>query len=303
MEIGVWLPSARRLAGRDTIRRTVVEAEALGYDAVWVSDHVVAPLEDVAQFGVIYDPLVVLSLAAGLTSRVKLGTSVILVPYRQAVLQAKMLASIDDLSDGRLIYGVGAGWNAKESAALGLPFHERGAMTDEYLRAMQELWVNSRPSFSGKYVQFQDVVFGPRPVQQPHPPIWVGGHSPAALRRTVAFGAAWHPSNRTNEELRQGYERLQTLCQRAGRQDVPAMTLRLRARVLLDDRPDPAPEHRAGRGEGRLLRGTPEELAVELRGLQQVGVQHLLLEFLAHDVDEHFRALEVFARQVRPAVA
>ncbi len=298
MEIGVWLPSTRHLADRETIRRTIVESEQLGYDAVWVSDHIVAPPADVAQFGTIYEPLVVLSLAAALTSRVKLGTTVMIVPYRNAVLQAKMLASLDDLSNGRLIYGVGAGWNAAESAALGLPFHERGAMTDEHLRAMQELWTKPNPRFAGKYTQFSDVVFRPRPVQQPHPPIWVGGHSPAALRRAAVFGAAWHPSNRTNDELRAGQAQLEALCCKLGRADVPALTARIAVRLLLGDTPGPAPAHRGG----HVLRGGPDELVAALREIQAVGVQHLVLEFLASDAAEHSRHLQVLAQQVRPGL-
>jgi len=120
----------------------------------------------------------------------------LIVPYRNPVLTAKMVASLDALSGGRVVLGIGAGWVPEESAALGVPFAERGAMTDEYLAAMRELWTSPAPSFSGKYTQFSELRCEPRPIQKPHPPIWVGGHSRAALRRTVEFGAAWHPINR-----------------------------------------------------------------------------------------------------------
>ena len=192
-----------------------MQAEELGYDSVWVSDHVVVPEANVANFGeTVYDPLVTLGVVAGATRRVRLGTTVLIVPYRNAVVTAKMVSSLDALSGGRVVLGIGAGWVAAESAMLGVPFAERGAMTDEHLRAMIELWSSPEPTFEGKYTQFAALRFAPRPVQQPHPPIWVGGHSPAALRRTVAFGAAWHPINRSPAELRAGRAELQRWLER-----------------------------------------------------------------------------------------
>src|SRR5881227_4095185 len=143
MNVGVWIPNCRHLATPEIIRSAAVRAEQLGYDSVWVSDHVVVPRENIKNFGeTIFDPLVTLSVAAGATTRVRLGTTVLIVPYRNAVVTAKMVSSLDALSGGRVVLGVGAGWVAAESAMLGVPFKERGAMTDEYLRAMQELWTS-----------------------------------------------------------------------------------------------------------------------------------------------------------------
>src|SRR6185312_2157065 len=205
MKFGVWLPNCRHLATPEIIRRTAVRAEQLGYDSVWVSDHVVVPRANIPNFGeTIFDPLITLGVVAGATARVQLGTTVLIVPYRNAVVTAKMVSSLDALSGGRVVLGIGAGWVAAESAMLGVPFAERGAMTDEYLQAMQELWTSPAPSFAGKYTQFSELHFEPKPVQKPHPPIWVGGHSKAALRRTAQFGAAWHPINRPPDELRRG---------------------------------------------------------------------------------------------------
>ena len=205
MNFGVWIPNCRHLATPDIIRTAAVRAEQLGYESVWVSDHVVVPRANIVNFGqTVFDPLVTLGVVAGATQRIRLGTTVLIVPYRNAVVTAKMISSLDALSGGRVVFGVGAGWVAAESAALGVPFDERGAMTDEYLEAMRELWTSPAPSFAGKYTQFRDIVFEPKPVQRPHPPVWVGGHSRAALRRTVQFGAAWHPINRAPAELRAG---------------------------------------------------------------------------------------------------
>src|SRR6266852_9221736 len=141
MDFGVWIPNCRHLATPDIIRNTAARAEQLGYDSVWVSDHVVVPHANVKNFGeTVFDPLVTLAVIAGATTRVRLGTTVLIVPYRNAVVTAKMISSLDALSGGRFVFGIGAGWVAAESAALGVPFAERGAMTDEYLVAMQELW-------------------------------------------------------------------------------------------------------------------------------------------------------------------
>ncbi len=120
------------------------------------------------------------------------------------VVTAKMVSSLDALSGGRVVLGIGAGWVAEESAMLGVPFDERGPMTDEYMAAMRELWTSPAPSFAGKYTQFSELHFEPKPVQKPHPPIWVGGHARASLRRAAEIGAAWHPINRSVEELRAG---------------------------------------------------------------------------------------------------
>jgi len=299
MNFGVWIPNCRHLATPDIIRGTAVRAEQLGYDSVWVSDHVVVPHANVVNFGeTIFDPLVTLGVLAGATSRVRLGTTVLIVPYRNAVVTAKMISSLDALSGGRVVFGIGAGWVAAESAMLGVPFAERGAMTDEYLAAMQELWTSREPSFNGKYTQFGGLVFEPKPVQKPHPPIWVGGHSRAALRRTAQFGAAWHPINRPPAELRAGRAELARLCQARGRSVPPAIALRNDVRVLHPGQSVPASAH-----GGRVLAGEPAALIEQIAELADCGVEHLVLEFLAADGRELDEQMSTFAERVRPRVA
>ncbi len=299
MKFGVWIPNCRHLATPDIIRGAAVRAEQLGYDSVWVSDHVVVPNANVVNFGeTIFDPLVTLGVIAGATSRVRLGTTVLIVPYRHAVVTAKMISSLDALSGGRVVFGIGAGWVAAESAMLGVPFAERGAMTDEYLRAMQELWTSKTPSFAGKYMQFSELIFEPKPVQKPHPPIWVGGHSRAALRRTVQFGAAWHPINRPPEELRAGRAELARLCQVRGRAVAPTITLRNDVRVIRPGQSVPASTH-----GGRVLAGEPASLVDQIAELADCGVEHLVLEFLAADGRELDEQMAAFAERVRPKLA
>jgi probable F420-dependent oxidoreductase len=299
MNFGVWIPNCRHLATPDIIRSTAVRAEQLDYGSVWVSDHVVVPHANIVNFGeTVFDPVVTLAVAAGATSRVRLGTTVLIVPYRNAVLTAKMISSLDALSGGRVVFGIGAGWVAAESAMLGVPFAQRGAMTDEYLQAMQELWTKREPSFAGKYTQFSGLTFEPKPLQKPHPPIWVGGHSLAALRRAARFGAAWHPINRSPEELRAGVAELARLCQVRDRAVRPTLTLRNDVRILRPGENAPKSTH-----AGRVLAGDPAALIDQVTELADCGVEHLVLEFLAGDGRELDAQMVLFAERVRPRLA
>jgi alkanesulfonate monooxygenase SsuD/methylene tetrahydromethanopterin reductase-like flavin-dependent oxidoreductase (luciferase family) len=180
---------------------------------------------------------------------------------------------------------------------LGVPFAERGAMTDEHLEAMRELWTSPSPSFAGTYTQFSDLVFEPRPAQKPHPPIWVGGHSRAALRRTVRFGAAWHPINRPVDELRAGRAELARLSQAAGRPVPPALTLRNDVHVLAAGQTAPPSSH-----AGRVLAGEPPALIDQIAELAGCGVEHLVLEFLSADGRQLGEQMALFAERVRPRV-
>jgi probable F420-dependent oxidoreductase len=183
---------------------------------------VVVPHANVVNFGeTVFDPLVTLAVVAGATSRVRLGTTVLIVPYRNAVVTAKMVSSLDALSAGRFVFGIGAGWVAAESAMLGVPFAERGAMTDEYLEAMQELWTKREPTFAGKYTQFSGLTFEPKPVQKPHPPVIVGGESPPALRRAARAGDGWVGLDHTLESIGEPMAKLRQLREAAGRAHEP----------------------------------------------------------------------------------
>ena len=295
MQFGIWIPNCRHLATAEIIRRTAVRAEQLGYDSVWVSDHVVVPNANVERFGAaIYDPLITLAVAAGATSRVQLGTTVLIVPYRNPVVTAKMVSSLDALSGGRFVLGIGAGWLEEESTMLGVPFAERGPMTDEYLAAMRELWTSPSPSFAGRYTQFSGLHFEPKPVQKPHPPIWVGGHGRASLRRAVEIGAAWHPINRSAEEIRSARAELKQLCQARGRAQSPAVTLRNDIFMLRAGQTVPPPIH-----GGSVIAGEPGAIADQLVELREAGVEHLVLEFLATDGADLDEQMMLFAERVR----
>ena len=295
MQFGIWIPNCRHLATAEIIRRTAVRAEQLGYDSVWVSDHVVVPNANVERFGAaIYDPLITLAVAAGATSRVQLGTTVLIVPYRNPVVTAKMVSSLDALSGGRFVLGIGAGWLEEESTMLGVPFAERGSMTDEYLAAMRELWTSPSPSFAGRYTQFSGLHFEPKPVQKPHPPIWVGGHGRASLRRAAEIGAAWHPINRSAEEIRSARAELKQLCQARGRAQPPVVTLRNDVFMLRAGQTVPPPIH-----GGSVIAGEAGAIADQLGELREAGVEHLVLEFLATDGADLDEQMTLFAERVR----
>jgi len=215
------------------------------------------------------------------------------------VLTAKMVASLDVLSGGRVTLGVGVGWLKEEFEALDSPdFERRGAVTDEWIAIFKQLWSQSPASFDGKFYKYSDIRCEPFPLQKPHPPIWVGGHGRASLRRAVQFGAAWHPINRSPEELRTGLAEIARLCQARGRATAPALTLRNDVRILRPGQSAPASTH-----PGRVLAGEPNALVDQIRELAGLGVEHLVLEFLAADGRELDEQLTLFAERVRPGLA
>jgi probable F420-dependent oxidoreductase len=180
-------------ASPEAIIASAKKAEALGFDAVFVNDHIIVDgSARSAPWTNTYDPLVALSFIAANTTRIGLGVSVLIMPYRNPIASAKSLATIDRMSGGRLIAGIGVGWNEAEFNALGVPFHQRGARTTEYLRIWQACWAPGPVSFAGKFFAFSDMHVSPKPLQQPSPPIWIGGASDAALRRAATFAEVWH---------------------------------------------------------------------------------------------------------------
>src|ERR1700757_3841065 len=280
MQFGFSPPVSGPLSTPDNLARIASEGEAIGYDYATISDHVVIPHDieakypysDTGEFpgrsrGDRHEQLTAVAFIAGKTSRLRLFTSVTVVPHRPAVLQAKMLATIDVLSNGRLTFGIGAGWMKEEFQALGVPpFPERGKVTDEHLDAFRKLGKKDHPRFGARHVKFADVLFEPKPVQKPYPPIWVGGESGPALRRTAKLGDGWYPIG-TNPQHRldslkryhAGIERLRGLIRNAGR-DPAAVALIYRVSQMGDKLPA-----RADDGERRLFSGSNTEIVADLR--------------------------------------
>ncbi len=178
----------------DDILRLARKADELGYDWLTVSEHIVMPQEMVEIMGPRYpEALSAAAFLAGATKQIKILTYVLVLPYRNPVVLAKQIATLDFLSGGRITLGTAAGHLEKEFEILKVPFNERGAMTDEYILAMKELWTSESPSFQGRYVQFENIAFQPKPIQKPHPPILIGGNSKPAMRRAASVGDGWLP--------------------------------------------------------------------------------------------------------------
>jgi probable F420-dependent oxidoreductase len=213
----------------EAIIATAVKAEELGFDAVFVNDHIIVDNSPrSAPWTNTYDPFVSLSFIAANTTRIGLGVSVLIVPYRNPIATAKMLATLDQMSSGRLIAGVGVGWNESEFKALGVPFQERGARTTEYLRIWQACWAPGAVSFGGRFFSFAHMHVSPKPSRQPHPPIWVGGLSDPALRRAAAFAEVWQPTPMPVAELIERQAFLLQACDRIGRQQPPETRMSFR---------------------------------------------------------------------------
>jgi probable F420-dependent oxidoreductase len=309
---GCTLPSRGGLASPAALRSLAQRAEDLGFDSVWVSDHVVLPRrvesfypyapDGVATFQAgqdYYDALATLNFLAACTQRVRLGTHVLIIPYRPAVLTAKMLATLDTLSEGRVILGTGVGWMKEEFEALGLDtFEERGAVTNEYLRLFKELWTEDDVDFQGQYVQISGVGFDPKPVQKPHPPIWVGGHTNPAIRRAAQLGDGWMPIGLRPpailepEEMAGKIARLRTLTRRAGRPE-DAVSICFSTNVTFQRTPGPSRQ---------MMSGRPEQIAADLRQYQDIGVQHFIVGFQGDSVGAIQENMEQFSREVAPLI-
>jgi probable F420-dependent oxidoreductase len=219
MQIGISLLNNWGIEDMQSIVQLATRAEALGFASVWVHDHVFNAGHVFRRLGhrPYYEPLTLLSYVAARTERVGLGTSVLVLPYHNPIRLAKTAATLDVLSGGRLLLGVGVGAVPPESEAMGSPYAERGAISDEAIAVMKALWTQDDPCFAGKYHRFSGMPFSLKPVQQPHIPILIGGNSRAAIRRAVRLGHGWHPLATAPETLRQGLDYLQAQAQAAGR--------------------------------------------------------------------------------------
>ncbi len=316
MQIGFNAPTTGALIEPDSLRRIITEGEALGFDYTTVSDHIMVPRNlgskypytDSGEFpagtaAAWLEQLTTTAYIAALTSKLRFVMSVMVVPHRPAVLTAKMLATIDYLSNGRLTLGIGVGWCREEFEAIAAaPFDDRGHVTDEWMMACKELWSNDDPRFDGRYVKFSDVVFTPKPVQQPIP-IWVGGESAPALRRTVRYADCWYPvgSNpqfpmNTISRFKAGLARFRGFVERGGRD--PA-SLEVALRVLV------GPSARARRtidGEAEMFTGGTAEYVADIGALAELGVSAVDVRLFAPTLDATIDNMRRFRDEVMTKV-
>ena len=278
MRFGLILRNTGDGSSAESIEAGAETVERLGWETVWTTDHVLVPASSAADYGRTFEAIETLAWVGARHPHVKLGTSVIVVPQRNAVLLAKELATLDVLSEGRLIVGVGIGWVETEFSNLGMAdrFHRRGAYLDETIRLWRHLWSGSTEPFEGAFHRFSDFVFGPVPVRGERLPIVVGGMSPAALRRAGALGDGYQATRSTPEQLAERVPIVRAAAEAAGR-PAPWISARLAATALGSD---------------------PESTLRALGAFESLGVEHLALAFDASDPAELAAAIERFDTEV-----
>ena len=297
MKFGAVLP-IWRLTTADAERLTL-KAEELGWDGIFVPDHILAKPATTEHYGPSWpDPFSLLSFLAGRTTRIHVGASVIVLPYRNPLVAAKAAATVDQVSRGRFIFGIGVGWDEAEFKDLNLPFKERGAQTDEYLKIIKAAWAADVPQFAGRYFTFSGATFAPRPAQKPHPPIWAGGApgalSAPAMRRAAEQCDGWHPLGLSWADLEKGIATVKELAKRAGR---PDGAVRFAPRNMLG----------LGAKDGSADRvpyaGAPDQVAGDVKRAARLGCEWVTFDMPpAADVAGMMAVLERFAREVKPTV-
>ncbi len=318
MDFGLHLGTRGALADPDNLVALTQRAEALGFACVGFSDHVVIARDIASRYpysetgdwpgvatGFCLEQLSCLAYAAAVTRKIRLLTSVMVIPHRPAVLTAKTLATVDVLSKGRVTVGVGVGWMREEMAALGSPppFEARGAASNEYIRAFRALWTESNPSFSGEHVNFSNIMFEPKPVQRPGPPIWIGGEGVAARRRAAELGDGWYPTIRNPKEPLDDPVRFAAALAdvhrhaRAAGRDPATLDVAIFAPGYALNAPAKARD-----GRRSAFTGTGDEIAADARAFRDAGVRHINIGFESKSLDDAMAKLDGFARDVLPRV-
>ena len=306
MQFGVAVNNLGGVTQSDLLVSLAQRVEALGYDSLWVSDHVVMPVEIESRYpynsrGVlgisseedVLEPFTTLTFLAASTRRLRLGISVLVLPYRHPVLNAKMVATLDVLSGGRTILGTGVGWMKEEFDALDADYPHRGQVTDEHIKIFKALCTQDAPSFEGKYYRVKGIKFLPKPVQKPHPPVWVGGITPRAMHRAATLGDGWHVVRMRPHEVAQGRDVVHQVRREHGLK-IDGFQISIRTTAEVTDTP---------LGDGRTpLTGTPEQILDDVRRYQEAGVEHIVLGPRAGGYEEAVRTVERFANDVIPKV-
>ena len=291
MDYGLCLPNFRDGASREGMEAGAEMAERLGWSIVWTTDHVMVPTSAADDYGTNFDAIEVLAWIGARFPKVRLGTSVIVVPQRNAVILAKELSTLDALSGGRLVAGVGSGWNEEEFGNIGVAdrFHMRGAYLDETIDVWRHLWSGSREPFHGRFNDFEDFVFSPLPAQGEAVPIVVGGRAEPALRRAGRTGDWYHSSATSAAKYAERVPVIRAAAEAAGR-PMPRLT----ARAWTEFGPATSNHY--------AIRGTVEEMAAEIRSFAASGVDHLAVWFDATDPRDLVSVMERFDREVAPLV-
>lgn len=308
MKFGFYLPTRGENASRKALRQIVSTAEAAGFHSVMIADHIAFPVEIESKYpytvdggfpghGDALEQLSLMSFIAGSTEKLRLVTSVMILPHRNPVFTAKALATIDVLSEGRVTVGVGVGWLREEFEALAAPeFDRRGAVSNEYIEIFRKLWTESPAEHSGEFYRFKALRCEPHPIQKPHPPIWIGGHSRPALRRTAKYGDGWHPVGATAaaplgpDEFRGLLNQLKRLTEAEGR-NYEDITISFKAPIY-----DPGVA--VAGAERRPFTGAPDQILSDIRQYEELGVSELIFDFRRPDLTESLEQMERFSKEI-----
>jgi probable F420-dependent oxidoreductase len=311
MRFGIHLTHYRSAGADEPAIDFAVRAEELGYDSVWAGDHVVNPehvdtvyphtapgiRRTTQASGGMPDPFVLLGIIAGKTGRVRLGFDVLIAPYRPPLLASKMIATLDALSGGRVIAGIGAGWHEQEFEALGVPFHERGPRTDEAVAVWKKVWSGENVAFEGRFQRFDSLRVLPRPLQPGGPPIWMGGDGPWARKSAAAYADGWLPTFISADRYREQYAAIREAALRNGR---PAPLAATQQRTLITDTPYVYSDDEL-LNPYRPLAGTPDQIIAVIRDFEAAGAQYFVLTRTGESPEALAELMERFAREVMPA--
>jgi probable F420-dependent oxidoreductase len=312
MDFGLHLPASSATVKAEELVRFAQQAEALGFYCLTVADHVIVPTNISVPYpytvdgkypgtGYHLETLMTMGFLAGATKRIRFINSVMILPYRNPVVTAKMLATLDVLSGGRIIVGAGVGWMKEEFENLQAPeYAQRGRVTDEYIRAFRELWSNERPTFQGKFVNFSNLIFLPKPVQKPGIPIWIGGHSKAALKRAGQLGDGWHPIGGVPtiplepEDVRKDWQTMAEFARQAGR-DPKAIRVALKGSLF--DKELKIADRR------RRFMGNAGDIAEDICAYRDAGVDTMIFDVRQPSSAATLERMEWMAKEVLTLVA
>jgi len=303
MQFGFSLVVRGEDANPDTFAAIAERSEALQLDSLWLSAHIIVPPQTKSDYAMVpgrkygdhwtdgyWEPFTILSYLSGMTSKITLGTSIVVLPMHNPFELAKQVAEVDQLSRGRFVFGIGVGWFEEEFEILGQKFNNRGKRTDEALQLMNKLWTEEPVTFEGKYYNVAEASFRPKPVQQPGPPIWVAGGSDAALRRAARFGDAFHPVRPSYEYMSGIRGKLDAFLDEYQR---PHDSVEIAAKLPIvfdDDANDPSTP----------TIGTTKSIIDSLKRYQDLGSSHFVLDIVPEKLQVALDTMERFAQEVRP---
>ncbi len=308
MKYGCYLPTRGENATPEALARLVAHAEAKGFHSVMIADHVVFPVEINSPYpytvdgsfpgqGDALEQLALMSFIAAKTERLRLVTSVMVVPHRNPLLCAKTLATIDVLSKGRVTVGIGVGWMKEEFQALDAPdYHKRGKASDEYIDIFKTVWTQDPASYEGEFYSFAPLHCLPHPVQKPHPPIWIGGHSRPAIRRTARMGDGWHPVGANAavplppDEFAPLLSELKQRCEEEGR-NYEDITISFKAPVYDPGLP-------AAPGKRKPFSGGPGEVVEDIHTYAGLGVSELIFDIRSPSLNQSLERIDHFAEEI-----